>query len=234
MQQVLEQAASRRALLKSVIVAGSVAVIPGCAKRTTQVATITLPPPPVAIPVAQPPIATAARTAPPGIRPELFRRALASLDHHGRAVAKHDRIAIADFAASSSVPRFHLINLHDGRSWSVLVAHGSGSDPSHTGWLQRFSNEVNSEASCEGAFIASDYYVGKHGRSQRLIGLDATNNNALDRAIVVHGAWYSNQEMLSTHGKLGRSQGCFAVGENTLANVFDQLGEGRMIYAAKV
>ena len=233
MEHMLAQAASRRALLKTALVAGSVAVIPGCAQRSTKVATVALPPPPVAIPVVRP-TAVAARTAPAGIRPDLFRKALAALHGHGRAVAKHDRIAIADFSVPSSQPRFHLVNLHDGSSASLLVAHGSGSDPGHTGWLQHFSNEVDSEASCEGAFVASDYYVGKHGRSQRLIGLDPTNNNALDRAIVVHGAWYSNQDMLAKHGKLGRSQGCFAVGETTLATVFDALGQGRMIYAAKV
>jgi hypothetical protein len=93
---------------------------------------------------------------------------------------------------------------------------------------------VNSEATCEGAFLTADYYVGKHGDSQRLLGLDPTNNNALDRAIVVHSAWYSNADMIAKHGKLGRSQGCFAVGENELAKVFERLGPGRMIYSAKV
>jgi hypothetical protein len=231
MEQLVEAAASRRALLKAMIVAGSVAVIPGCARQVARVAE--RPAPPVAVPIVQP-ARVAARTAPLGVRPALFHRALAALDAHGRTIAKHDRIAIADFAASSAEPRFHLINLVDGSTTSLLVAHGSGSDPSHTGWLQRFSNTPDSNASSEGAYLASDYYIGKHGRSQRLIGLDATNNNALERAIVVHGAWYSNQDMLATHGKLGRSQGCFAVGETVLQSVFDLLGEGRMIYAAKV
>ncbi|MFD1787175.1 murein L,D-transpeptidase catalytic domain family protein [Sphingomonas floccifaciens] len=237
MEHLLARAASRRALLKTACVAGSIAVVPGCAQQAAKVATLTMPPPPpVPVHVAPAPVAVAATpaVAPPGIRAALFDRARNALDRHGNAIARRDRIALADFSKSSSSPRLHLINLHDGTVTSLLVAHGSGSDPAHTGWLQRFSNEVNSEASCEGAFLTSDYYVGKHGRSQRLIGLDPTNNNALDRAIVVHGAWYSNEDMLAKHGKLGRSQGCFAVGETTLATVFDLLGEGRMIYAAKV
>jgi hypothetical protein len=65
------------------------------------------------------------------------------------------------------------------------------------------------------------------------MGLDATNNNALDRAIVIHSAWYANDEMIAAHGKLGRSQGCFAVGENKLSDVFSFLGEGRMVFAAR-
>jgi hypothetical protein len=168
------------------------------------------------------------------VRPELLRRAVAALDAHGGRIAHRDRIAIADFSAPSAQPRFHLINLGDGSSTSMLVAHGSGSDPSHSGWVKRFSNDPGSNASCEGAFVTQDYYVGKHGRSQRLVGLDATNNNALSRAIVVHAAWYSNPDMLRTHGMLGRSQGCFAVGDADLPRLFDRLGPGRMIYAAKV
>ncbi|MGI4733033.1 MAG: murein L,D-transpeptidase catalytic domain-containing protein [Janthinobacterium lividum] len=178
--------------------------------------------------------APAAPTSPRVVRPELMKRALTALGRHADAFRHQDRIAIVDFTAPSAQARFHIVDIVNGSSSSYLVAHGSGSDPSHTGWLQRFSNADGSNASCEGAFVASDYYVGKHGRSQRLVGLDATNDNALSRAIVVHSAWYSNPDMLRTHGMLGRSQGCFAVGEHDLQTVFDQLGEGRMIYAAKV
>lgn len=168
------------------------------------------------------------------VRPDLFRKAMAALQAHGSSIRHRDRIAIADFSRSSGKPRFHLVNLEDGDTTTLLVSHGSGSDPAHSGYLSRFSNQPNSNASSEGAFVTSNYYVGKHGKSQRLIGLDPTNDNALPRAIVIHGAWYANADMLAKHGKLGRSQGCFAVGESELAQVFARLGEGRMIYAAKV
>ncbi|WP_380916527.1 murein L,D-transpeptidase catalytic domain family protein [Sphingomonas canadensis] len=189
----------------------------------------------VAHPVAPAPaVARRAGMAPAGVRPELFRRAVAALDRHSMSIASHDRIAIADFSVSSSLPRFFLINMGNGQVESLLVSHGSGSDPAHTGWLQRFSNDPGSNATCEGAFVTSDYYFGKHGASQRLIGLDATNNNALDRAIVVHGAKYATAEHMATYGKLGRSQGCFAVGPNELDMVFLRLGPGRLIFSAKV
>ena len=222
-------AMGRRAVMVNGLVAAGALAIPGsvgAAQRLTQEALRPMTQPP--LPLARP--LTSARL----IRPDLLRRALASLDAHAGTIAHRDRIAIADFAAPSSQPRFHLIDLAGGTSRSFLVAHGAGSDPSHTGWLHRFSNDAGSNASCEGAFVAQDYYVGKHGRSQRLVGLDATNNNALSRAIVVHAAWYSNPDMIRTHGMLGRSQGCFAVGDADLPEVFARLGEGRMIYAAKI
>ncbi len=167
------------------------------------------------------------------LNPSLLRGALDALSRHAALIPHRDRIAIVDFSAPSSEPRLHFLDVASGVASRMLVTHGSGSDPRHTGFLQRFSNAFGSNASCEGAFVTGAYYVGKHGRSQRLLGLDPTNNNALDRAIVIHGAWYANADMIQTHGKLGRSQGCFAVGENNLDEMFGYLGEGRLIYAAK-
>lgn len=167
------------------------------------------------------------------IEPRLLKKALAALDRHAGTITARDRIAIVDFNAPSSEARMHFVDVEGGQASRLLVAHGSGSDPDHTGFLKMFSNAFGSNASSEGAFLADDYYVGKHGRSQRLVGLDATNNNALGRAIVIHSAWYANEDMIAAHGKLGRSQGCFAVGENKLDDVFGFLGKGRMVYAAR-
>ncbi|MBT0670517.1 murein L,D-transpeptidase catalytic domain family protein [Novosphingobium profundi] len=165
------------------------------------------------------------------VNPHLLDKARSALDRHGRKIAHRDRIALIDFTVSSSKQRLHLLDLEAGTAKQMLVAHGSGSDPAHTGFLERFSNVSGSNASSRGAYVTADYYVGKHGRSQRLLGLDPTNDNALERAIVLHSAWYANEDMLRSHGMLGRSQGCFAVGENCLSEAFAFLGEGRMIYA---
>lgn len=232
-----DSVASRRAFLKSAGMIAGTGLLAGCAARSVTTAAlpaapVPVPPPPVATPV--PAVPRIVASAPRGVRPELFERAVAALQRHSSRIRQQDRIAIADFSLPSSRLRFHFVDMVNGATRSMLVSHGIGSDPQHTGMLQRFSNEVNSEATCEGAFLAANYYVGKHQLSQRLIGLDPTNYNALDRAIVVHAAWYSNPDMIAKHGKLGRSQGCFAVGERDLDTLFALLGEGRMIYATKV
>ena len=234
MQHVLDGVHGRRAVVKGGVALASVLAVPvavGAAQRVTLQAS-----PAVATRAPLAAVPAAARVATSGrvVRPELMRRALAALDRHAGRIGQRDRIAIADFTAPSAQARFHLVDLVSGSSRSFLVAHGSGSDPRHTGWLHRFSNENGSNASSEGAFTTSDYYVGKHGRSQRLIGLDPTNDNALARAIVVHAAWYANPDLIRTRGMLGRSQGCFAVAEADLDEVFRRLGTGRMIFAAKV
>ena len=168
------------------------------------------------------------------IAPDLLRRALDALERHQASISYRDVIGVADFSLPSRAPRFHLVNLADGSVRSHLVAHGRGSDPSHTGWLERFSNEPRSNATSAGAYRTGSLYVGAHGRSMRLEGLDPTNSNALSRAIVVHGAWYVNEQVIGYSGVLGRSQGCFAVADSSLPEIMARLGPGRLIYADKV
>lgn len=178
--------------------------------------------------------ATARLRARPDDRVPLLDEALAALDRHSQSIALRDRIGLVDFAEPSREPRFHLVDLASGRierSW--LVAHGSGSDPAATGMLQRFSNQPGSNASSQGAYVTGGLYLGQHGRSRRLIGLDPSNDRALDRAVVIHAAAYVDPALIALQGRIGRSQGCLAVEPGEVGEVMDLLGEGRMIYAGK-
>ena len=176
-----------------------------------------------------------ARAAMPSpLDPRMMARAIGSFGKHRAQVQKADIIAIADYSRASRERRFHLVDMVSGTTTSMLVAHGRGSDPAHSGWLQQFSNSDGSYASCAGAFVTANEYVGKHGRSMRLIGLDPTNNNALDRAIVIHTAPYVTEAMARDMGKVGRSQGCFTVTEADLQQVLARLGGGRFLYSDKV
>lgn len=160
--------------------------------------------------------------------------ARAGLERAGGRVVHSDVVGVADFAQPSRIPRFHLVDLTGGRVESLLVAHGRGSDPGHTGWLRSFSNRPGSAATSQGDYVTGGYYAGHHGRSMRLLGLDATNNNAEERAIVVHSAWYVGPEVVREHGVLGRSEGCFAVSQSDLSKVLDRLGPGRLLVATKL
>jgi hypothetical protein len=149
-------------------------------------------------------------------------------------IARRDLVAIADFARPSNQPRLHFVNLEAGRVESFFVAHGRGSDPQHDGFLKTFSNRVNSEATSRGAYETAAIYNGKYGPSIRLRGLDADNSNAWDRAIVMHPAWYAAPDMLSKYGKLGRSEGCFAMDPDKFHEALQRLAAGRLLFADKI
>jgi hypothetical protein len=183
-------------------------------------------------PLRPAPAQPVAPSAPAGIDAALFARAKAALDRH--QIYARDAIGIADFSRPSSEPRFHLVDLQNGTVESHLVAHGRGSDPSHSGFLERFSNDFGSYATSEGTYVTDEYYHGKYGLSLRVRGLDWTNNNAEPRAIVIHNAWYAEPEMISQHGMLGRSEGCFAMPKKSQYEVMRRLAGGRMIYADKL
>jgi hypothetical protein len=170
----------------------------------------------------------------PVIDARLLARARASFDRHRSRLRNTDLVGITDFSQPSGSHRFFLLDTNTGRVTRHLVSHGRGSDPGHTGWLQRFSNEMGSNASSNGAYVTGDYYYGRYGRSLRLSGLDYSNSRAYERAIVVHSAWYAEPHVVQEHGRLGRSEGCFALSNASLQEVLARLGPGRFLYADRV
>lgn len=186
--------------------------------------------PPVRI---DPPAAPAIPTAPAGINPLLFQKAKAALDSR-QWIRNRDFMGIVDFTKGSHEGRFHLVHLLSGQAESFRVAHGRGSDPAHSGYLEQFSNRPGSAASSNGAYTTGDYYHGKYGLSMKVHGHDWSNNMAESRAIVIHNAWYAEPDMIQAHGKLGRSEGCFAFSRADQFKVMSRLAGGRMIYADKL
>ncbi|WP_128891100.1 murein L,D-transpeptidase catalytic domain-containing protein [Erythrobacter sp. HKB08] len=149
----------------------------------------------------------------------------------GDLLWRRDVVGIADFGLRSSEPRFHFVDLERGVVDSYLVSHGDGSDPEHDGWLNWYSNEHNSHCTSKGLYMTYGWYTGRYGTSIRLEGLDPTNSNALDRAIVMHRAQYAEPEHVEKWGRLGRSNGCFAMGDADFKLALLKLGGGRVLFA---
>jgi hypothetical protein len=171
-------------------------------------------------------------SAPGGIDPQLFARAKAALDQH--RIGPRDSIGIVDFTKPSSEPRYFVVDMATGNVDAHRVAHGRGSDPDHSGFVEKFSNNFGSYASSNGTYATDEYYNGKYGLSMKVRGLDWSNYNAEPRAIVIHNAWYAEDNMIPVHGKLGRSEGCFAMSRKSQFEVMRKLAGGRMIYADKL
>ena len=152
----------------------------------------------------------------------------------GAKLWRRDKVAIADFGLHSARKRFHFVDLANNRVESFHVAHGDGSDPDHDGWLKWYSNLDGSHCTSKGAYLTRSWYVGKYGTSIRLEGLDPSNSNALARAIVIHQADYARPDHIAAYGKLGRSNGCFAMGPEQFGRALVELAGGRLLYAASL
>jgi len=162
---------------------------------------------------------------------KLFALAKQQLDLAGDAIWKRDIVGIADFGLHSARRRFHFVNLDREEVKSYHVSHGAGSDPEHDGWLNSYSNVEGSNATSKGAYVTWEWYVGRYGTSVRLGGLDSTNDNALQRYIVMHRAKYAEPSHIEQWGRLGRSNGCFALGEEQFRIALLNLSGGRLLYA---
>ncbi len=90
-----------------------------------------------------------------------------------------------------------------------LVAHGRNSG---TEFATKFSNTNESFQSSLGFYVTGEEYQGKHGTSLRLDGMEVgINDNARNRAVVIHGADYVSEKLAKAQGYIGRSLGCPAV-----------------------
>lgn len=140
------------------------------------------------------------------------------------------RLAVIDYSRPSSEPRLWVFDLAEGRLLHrEFVAHGSGSGDN---FARHFSNIEGSFQTSLGLFRTAETYVGKNGYSLRMDGLDpGFNDNARPRAIVMHGAWYANPDLIRSQGRLGRSQGCPALREQIAKVVIDDLKQRNLVFA---
>ncbi len=121
-------------------------------------------------------------------------------------------LAIADFSQSSRQKRLYVIDFENQKVLlHTYVAHGRNSGQEYA---SKFSNVNSSYQSSLGFYRALGTYQGKHGLSLRLQGLEKNiNDQAFDRAIVMHGADYVSESFIRQTGRLGRSLGCPAVSQ---------------------
>ena len=91
----------------------------------------------------------------------------------------------------------------------------------------KFSNQNESFATSLGLYRPQSRYVGQHGSSLRMEGLEpGFNDNAFDRAIVIHGAPYVSPVLARANGRIGRSLGCPAVRPAIAPRLIDSMKGG--------
>ena len=166
------------------------------------------------------------------VEPAVFTLALEAA---AAAVARGDAanprtLTVIDFSRPSTTRRMWVYDLRAHTLlFEELVAHGRGSGANLP---TQFSNVPESNRSSLGLFRMGETYIGKHGYSLRLDGLErGINDRARERAIVIHGAEYVNAGTAQAQGRLGRSLGCPAVRPQISRPLIEAVKDGGLLFA---
>lgn len=142
---------------------------------------------------------------------------------------KNPLLTVIDFSLPSTEKRLWVIDVEKQEILlNTVVSHGRNS-----GMLmaEKFSNRPESYQSSLGFYKTAETYHGKHGFSLRLDGLEkGFNDQARNRAIVIHGADYAREEVAKMSGRLGRSLGCPAVPTEVSDKVINLIKDGSLIF----
>jgi L,D-transpeptidase catalytic domain len=142
---------------------------------------------------------------------ESFSKALSGFyELKEKGLVKKNILTLIDFSLSSASKRMWVIDLSTNTVLiNTFVSHGMNSGGE---FASSFSNKDASFKSSLGFYATGECYIGKHGLSMKLDGLErGINDHARQRDIVVHGAYYSSPKILRSQSYLGRSQGCPAI-----------------------
>ena len=144
-------------------------------------------------------------------------------------IKKH-RLTVIDYSQPSFKERLWVFDVDKKRlMFNTHVAHGKNSG---NVYANHFSNQNSSKTSSIGTFVTASSYFGSKGYSLNLQGLEqGFNNNAYNRRIVIHGAWYMEQPFIKQAGRAGRSWGCPAVSTKLAKPIIDTIKDGSLIFA---
>ncbi len=152
-----------------------------------------------------------------------------ALSGYTKIAHRKNIMTMIDFTKPSTEERLFVLDM-DQRCllYSSVVSHGRNSG---TNYAVSFSNETGSYKSSLGFYVTENTYTGKNGYSLILDGLEkGFNDRAKERAIVIHGAPYSNPSVIANTGRLGRSQGCPALPQAVSVQIIDAIKGGSVLY----
>ncbi|MBP6759638.1 MAG: murein L,D-transpeptidase catalytic domain family protein [Flavobacterium sp.] len=139
-----------------------------------------------------------------------------------KGLVQKDILTLVDFSLSSNVKRLWVIDLSTNTIlYNSLVAHGRNTGEE---FANSFSNANSSFKSSLGFYATGEIYKGKHGMSLKLDGLEkGINDNARERGVVMHSANYVSDSFIKCNKRLGRSQGCPAIPQESLSEIVNTI-----------
>ena len=166
-----------------------------------------------------------------GLNENIFNLALkgfSKLRHKG-LITSDSILTIIDYTKSAKEKRLFVIDLKKQElKFNTIVAHGKESGEEYA---RSFSNVNESNKSSLGFFITKNTYEGANGYSLKLEGAEpGFNDNAMKRAIVMHGADYVNESVLYRIRIPARSLGCPAIPERLTKKIIDKIKNGNALF----
>ncbi len=180
---------------------------------------------------AEPSLQDALSQLAPHANPKVIGLALAATEcAAAQGQPPSDRLAVIDYSKPSTEPRLWVFDLARRKLlYHELVAHGRNTGDN---LATKFSNTPESLQSSLGLFRTLGTYAGRNGYSLRMEGLEpGTNDHALARALVIHGAAYVNPAFARQQGRIGRSYGCPAVRNAIARPLIDTLKGGQYVFS---
>lgn len=146
-----------------------------------------------------------------------------------KGIVTKDILTLVDFSLSSNKKRLWVIDLSTNTIlFHSLVAHGKNTGEE---FANAFSNKAESFKSSLGFYVTGEIYNGKHGMSLKLDGQEkGLNDNARNRAVVMHGADYVSEDFIRNHHRLGRSQGCPAIPVELTNDIINTIKEKSCLF----
>ena len=140
-----------------------------------------------------------------------------------------DILTLIDFSKPSTAERMVVLDIRQKRIlYTSLVSHGKNSGGNYA---TSFSNENGSHKSSLGFYLTENTYQGRNGYSLILNGLEkGINDLAKQRAIVIHGASYSDPSVAASSGRLGRSFGCPALPVSVSKPIINTIKNGTLLF----
>ncbi len=138
-------------------------------------------------------------------------------------------LSIIDFTKPSSQKRLYILDVTNFKLlFNTYVAHGQNTGQEYA---SKFSNKAESFQSSLGFYVTTGTYMGKNGFSMQLDGVEkGFNDQADERAIVMHGAPYVSEDFIRQRGYLGRSHGCPAVPQPLNKPIIEKIKNGSCLF----
>lgn len=164
-----------------------------------------------------------------GLQREALDLIFNMLDYNAGRITNTQTAVLIDYSKSSTVKRFHLMNLWSGEVLSYYVGHAQ---PSGLVQTRHFSNRPEERKNSLGFLYARGFR--KDPKKDVVIpmdGIDKSNNQTREKDFVIYGVPFVSEAFAAKNKRMGWSDGGIALGQDDFVALANTLQRGTLILA---